>query len=541
MSPIRTSEADFPAPGSDSEKEMFYRLQAKLPTIYNNIAYNRQAPQTTVVVPSLSLDQEELSKIEGNMYYEERLLCMLMLLRRPRTRIVFLSSTKIAPIITQYYLSFLTGIPLNHAMRRLIMMDLNDPRPRPLTQKLLESPWSMDRLRKAIGDTNRAHLVVFNTTPFERTLAVRLGIPVYGTDPELDYLGSKSGCRRTLKQAGINVPDGYEDLQDTPDIVGALHNLRERNPGIKRAVVKLNEGFSGKGNALFDYRPIESTLASAKEEGERKRLIEKHLAKMKFEAKGLTWKQFERQFLKLEGIVEAFVEGEEKTSPSVQARVNAIGEPQVISTHDQILGGPTGQMFLGCEFPAHSAYRLDLQEDGRKVAAVLSREGVLGRFAVDFIVVKTETGYERYAIEINLRKGGTTHPFAMMKFLTEGHYDEESGLFLSSKGQEKYYYATDNLMTRYEGMGPEDLIDVMVFNNLHFHSYHQRGVAYHMIGALSQCGKLGITCIGNTRTETRDLHQRTIRTLELETTEAGRRDRLAFFMRAPQNDLDLPF
>ena len=305
---------------------------------------------------------------------------MLMLLRRPRTRMIFISSSKIHPIITQYYLSFLTGIPLGHALRRLTMLDTNDPSPKPLTQKILESPWMMDRIRKNIGDPERAHLVVFNTTPLERTLAVRLGIPVYGTDPELHYLGSKSGCRRILKEAGIPVPDGFEDLTTKEDVVGALDKLWLRNPGIKKGVVKLNEGFSGKGNAMFDFTAIDDY--KDKNDSERCAAIEKNLYDMKFEASHETWPSFESQFLKLDGIVEAFVEGEIKTSPSVQARVNAIHEPQVISTHDQIMGGPTGQMFMGCSFPARRDYRLTLQEDGRKVADILSKKGVIGRFAI---------------------------------------------------------------------------------------------------------------------------------------------------------------
>lgn len=530
------NEPGFPAPGSPQEIEIFQGLQAKLDGIYRRIAASRREAHTTIVVPSLSLDQSELAKIEGTMYYEERMLCMLMLLRRPRTRMIFISSTKIHSIITQYYLSFLTGIPLGHAMRRLIMMDTADASAKPLTQKVLDSPWLLDRIRKSIWDKERAHLVVFNTTHLERTLAVRLGIPVYGTDPELQHLGSKSGCRRILKESGIPVPDGYEDLKTTEDVVTSLDKLWVSNSEIKRAVVKLNEGFSGKGNAIFDYRPIME--ARNLPDADRKQTLENHLPNLKFEASEETWPSFERQFHKLHGIVETFIEGEIKHSPSVQARVNAIREPQVISTHDQTLGGPTGQMFLGCSFPASSAYRLDLQEDGIKVASTLAKKGVLGRFAVDFILVPRadKKGFDRYAIEINLRRGGTTHPFAMMKYLIEGDYDEERGIFVSDKGQEKYYFATDSLLDpKYVGMSPEDLIDMVVFNDLHFHSYLQRGVAYHMIGALSQCGKLGITCIGDTRAETHELHQKTIDLLNKETTAEGRQERLNFYFRAPQS------
>ena len=37
------------------------------------------------------------------------------------------------------------------------------------------------------------------------------------------------------------------------EVENALLELRGRRPGLKRAVVKLNDSFSGEGNALFRY------------------------------------------------------------------------------------------------------------------------------------------------------------------------------------------------------------------------------------------------------------------------------------------------
>ena len=46
------------------------------------------------------------------------------------------------------------------------------------------------------------------------------------------------------------------------------------------------------------------------------------------------------KFAKMGGIVEEFIEAEEKLSPSAQLRNSPRGEVMAISTHDQILGGP---------------------------------------------------------------------------------------------------------------------------------------------------------------------------------------------------------
>jgi hypothetical protein len=134
---------------------------------------------------------------------------------------------------------------------------------------------------------------------------------------------------------------------------------------------------------------------------------------------------------------------------------------------------------------------------GRKVAEELRYYGVLGRFAVDFISVKEPGGWRHYAIEINLRKGGTTHPFLMLQFLTCGTYDEAQASFTTANGQQRFYQCTDNLQDQcYKGLTPHDLIEIAMRNELLYDSTLQEGVIFHLISALSQYGKLGLVCIG---------------------------------------------
>jgi hypothetical protein len=224
----------------------------------------------------------------------------------------------------------------------------------------------------------------------------------------------------------------------------------------------------------------------------------------------------------MQGVVEAFVEGAEKRSPSSQNRVNAVGTPMPISTHDQVLGGPSGQVFLGATFPADDAYRLDVQSAGLQIAAALATKGVIGRFATDFVSVKEGDAWKHYAIEVNLRKGGTTHPFLTLRFLTDGSYDPETGLFYSQSGRPKYYYASDSVQSdQYKGIGPRDLVDIAVEHELHFHSSTERGVVFHLIGALSEFGKLGMVCIGDNWQQARFLHRKTRDTLDQITRRPG--------------------
>ncbi len=501
-------------PGSPAEIARFLDIQKRLPDLWGMVNRDNRVEHTILVVPSLSLDPRELNKISGVHHYEERLLYTLMLLRNSRTRIIFVTSQAISSTVIDYYLHLLGGVPTAHSRQRLIMLDCADSSSVPLSEKILRRPLLLERIKRAIGDHRRAHMICFNSSWLERTLAVQLGIPLYANDPALNDLGTKSGCREIFRDAGILFPDGFENLHDPNEIADALNELKTKHPTMRRAVVKLNDGFSGEGNALFYFDQIDAT-----DPIERRKQILASLPNLKFEAKTENWDSFSGKYQDMGGVVEMFVEGEHKLSPSSQCRVNPIGKAVPISTHDQVLGGSTGQVFLGCTFPAAPSYRLEVQEAGMRVAEELAKRGALGRFATDFVSVpKTDgQGYDHYAIEVNLRKGGTTHPFSTLRFLTDGSYDPETGEFYAQNGQSKCYFASDTLQSEnFKGLFPSDLIDIALFHDLHFHRNTERGTVFHLMGALSEFGKLGMVCIGNNLKQSKFLYKNATKVLHAE-------------------------
>jgi hypothetical protein len=506
------SVSGVPEMGSAEELRRFAQIQERLAPLAKRLVADPRIPQTVVVVPSLTLDPEELAKIPGVHHYEERLLCMLMLLRMPRTHLVFLTSQQIPNAIVDYYLHLLPGVPLRHARSRLTLLSCHDSSDVPLTRKILDRPRLVERIRAAIADPEAAHLTVFNSTALERSLAVRLGIPLYGNDPELNGLGTKSGGREVFREASVPLPDGFEHLRDEGDIAEAVVELKRRQPGLRRVAIKLDEGFSGEGNAVFYYE-------GAPEGQDLARWVRDELPRrIKFEAEGETWERYCHKFGEMGGIVECWVEGGVVRSPSVQCRINPLGEASVVSTHDQVLGGPSGQIFLGSSFPADEEYSRAITEAGQRVGKVLKERGALGRFAIDFISVRREEGWEHAAIEINLRKGGTTHPYLILRFLTDGAYDPSDGTYCTPTAKPCYYYASDNLRSpNYKGLTPDDLIDIAVNYGLHFDSASQQGVIFHLIGALSQYGKLGTVCIGDSHESAQKFYRDTVAVLDRET------------------------
>ena len=88
------------------------------------------------------------------------MLCLLLLLRMPRTRVIYVTSTPISESIIDYYLHLLPGVPGLHARRRLTLVSCNDASPVALTRKLLQRPRVLERIRDAILDPETAHDVL---------------------------------------------------------------------------------------------------------------------------------------------------------------------------------------------------------------------------------------------------------------------------------------------------------------------------------------------------------------------------------------------
>ena len=327
-------------PADEFEIAAFERLKPQLEKLWDVVFPGDDSAYTSVIVPSLTLDVEEMTKIPGMAFYEERLLFLLMRLRNPRARIVYVTSQPIHPMVLEYYLQLLVGIPASHARHRLTLLCAFDQSSRPLTKKILERPRLMQRIRESIGDPSQAYLTVFNSTPLERSLAVRLGVALNAPDPRDKHWGSKSGSRRLFKEIGIPVPYGHEDLR-SPDIAEALIDIHEHCPKARSAVIKLNEGFSGEGNALFDF-PAVVSLDSVREA----------LRALRFSVDSETVENFLAKFDRAGGVVEELIEASEFRSPSAQLRINPRREVILASTHEQVLGGPANQVYLGCLFPA---------------------------------------------------------------------------------------------------------------------------------------------------------------------------------------------
>ena len=480
-----------PARGRNLRSSSFAELQERMPAV---VAAERERRQrAVVVVPSRTVDKWQEPAAETQAY-EERLLCSLLDLRDRALRMTYVTSSPINPAIIDYYLSLLPPRLRRDARSRLTLVTLGERTSRPLSKKLLDRRDVLERIRRSIVDPSTAHLVPYTTTSLEQDVALELGIPMYGADPCHAYLGTKTGCRELFAQAGVPHPLGIEGIKGVTEAVAGIVRLRAERPGLSRLVIKLNDGVSGEGNALVDLAGL-PTPGSAHELQE----IFTRVRALVPEAPGVSAPQFLAKLAKGGGIVEEWITGRELRSPSVQLQITPLGEAQLLSTHDQILGGPSGQSYLGCRFPAEASHAPIISALARRVADQLADAGVIGRFAVDFVVVRAQDGsWKPFAIELNLRKGGTTHPYETLAHLTGGTYDPDTGTFTTPTGQCKHYVATDHLEApELRQLGCQGLLALVRRGALKFDPMQRIGPVFHMLSSLDELGRTGLTAIGN--------------------------------------------
>jgi hypothetical protein len=156
-------------------------------------------------------------------------------------------------------------------------------------------------------------------------------------------------------------------------------------------------------------------------------------------------------------------------------------------------------VYQGCRFPADIAYAPELAVHASAVGALLVERGALGRIAIDFACAERSDGSWRVAaLEINLRKGGTTHPYTALRNLVAGRYDGTTATWVSdADGSPRSYVASDNLVEPLlTGCPPGDVIDAVRRAQLSFDPDTGTGVVLHMLSCLAIDGRFGLTAIG---------------------------------------------
>jgi hypothetical protein len=143
-----------------------------------------------------------------------------------------------------------------------------------------------------------------------------------------------------------------------------------------------------------------------------------------------------------------------------------------------------------------------------RIGEQLAGLGVIGPLAVDFLVAYDEPGrWRAFALEVNLRMGGTTHPYQTLTRLTGGSYDPQTATFTTLRGHPRHYVAVDHLETpRLQALGQAGLLARATREDLRFDHRRERGVVFHMLSSIEPLATVGVTAIAASPESADDLY-----------------------------------
>jgi hypothetical protein len=120
---------------------------------------------------------------------------------------------------------------------------------------------------------------------------------------------------------------------------------------------------------------------------------------------------------------------------------------------------------------------------------------------MDFLVYRDGPSPEQVRValaEINLRLGGTTHPYVMAQLLTRSVYDTESGTLCRPDGRPVCYVASDNIkLPNLVGVAPGAVLDALRRAGVLYDPTTGVGATAHLLGALPEFGKMGTLCVAD--------------------------------------------
>jgi predicted ATP-grasp superfamily ATP-dependent carboligase len=402
-----------------------------------------------IVLPSLSLPEEQLKGIEGLIFYEHRMLWTL-LLKRYVKKITFLSSKPVSQEYKKYL--FKLGNIHQSDQEDIVFISTNKISNN-LSYNILNNEKLITKIQKEIKNPLKTLLLPFISTKVERNLSIKLGIKLMGSSKSINEWASKYGNHIIFKETNTPTPMISPNLKSFKEVELEFNNC---NPS-KKYLLKLNYGVSGKGNFNLNKETIHNLENLDYTEG---------------------------------SIIEEFIE-DIKNSPSVQGYIDNNANVKILSTHEQILD-ETGMVFQGSLFPASKKNQKRDDYLSSKGRRFFKKQILYWFFALDF--VETEKGV--FAIEINLRQGGTTHPFFMSKLITNSRYCERN-LQLSYNNELLYYLSNDNFKSKFNKFG--DILDIFKNRGILYDDYKKEGVVFHMTSALKDFNKIGYVIISKSK------------------------------------------
>ena len=445
--------------------------------------------QTLVLIPSISLGVLTSRYLKGLHFFEERNLYYLSRLSHPENHFLVVLSEGVDPSYLEYcYRQLISAVGLEATVidKKFAVVTVKTRGRKALAKALLDDKNAFERLKTVLSEYPNPVLDFWVVTSDEVELADQLGVQYKGQPRNTLGMDSKSSSRTLFARAGVPTPKGYAGVYTLNDVRDKLRRL-SRETDAKSFLIKIESEEAGNGIAEvdriaigFDLEGFVSGVSVAKSE----------ISKL----------SFAEQLYLQGGIVEEKITAEEVASPSVMMEVLPDGTVRNLATHDQTLHGLS---YAGAKFPAASQYRNTLIDYGYRIANLAAADGVRGLISADFVAIRSgsKSSWDVLGIEVNMRKGATTHPYYWTKTLTQACYDEATGHLIGRNGLLGYYASEFFSVPDLSNVRPKTILSALERASVGFSADRQSGVFVHMVSCVPILGKLGATVIGHSDDE----------------------------------------
>lgn len=450
-----------------------------------------------VIVPSMSFDKKLLDGIEGIEHYELRSFWEILRVKRKNTFVTFISSEPVSLDIWNHFIEVF-NLSEEEVSRIFFIKCPRVNNELSLSKNLLMNKRCIEQIKKSFKSEN-VLLEAFVSTEGEQNLASALGIPTWYGHPQMNYFHTKSG-NRFLVGSEVLMPKGIADLYSKESVLKALIQIKNQDPECSAFMVKLNFGVSGQGNMKVI---INENNWNDLGESKKRLIAERSFLNGDLFNNSMSVASFEERIVEEGAVVEQFVRGELVDSPSAQVMVTPDGV-ELISTHRQILDS-FGQKFIGGEYPCDQSYVEKISEMALLIGKKLKKFKVYGVSSVDFLLSRINGKVECFVIELNIRKGGTTHPFMLSNFAIDLEGKFKKGLLLSKNNTHYVYRSNDNFYPcKITAPKVSDLMIKSKKASILFNKKVKKGVIFHLLNAYTDFGKVGYTVLAPTKSEVLD-------------------------------------
>ncbi|AEA60139.1 peptide ligase PGM1-related protein [Burkholderia gladioli] len=444
--------------------------------------------RTIVFIPSISFDGLTKKYLIGLNCFEERNLYYLACLSNPNTRFIAVLSSTVEDAFIDYcvdHVSHIGWIDSTSLRDRFEIVRVPTVGDEHLSHALLRQPVVLESLRQRIRRAANPIIDFWLVSPEEIRLAAALNCPYYGLPEFALQFDNKSNARALFREIGLRVPEGEEHIDSPSEAWRALKRLIERTSA-SEYLIKLNCEEAGKGIAIVDRESIPQPF-------------EKFASLIKV-PKDIPVDEFLNALCRQGATVEAFIAAPIKACPSVKMEVLADGSVRNLATHDQALNGLA---YSGSRFPADESYRSELIRIGYQVAEVAGQRGARGIVSVDFLATKNSSAepWTLWGMEINARKGATTHPYYWTRWLTGSDYSVDTGKLTCAAGETVYCASEFFSDPRLHLVPPSLILSDLKESGLDYNHQTRSGVFVHMLSSVRRFSKVGATVIARDSNE----------------------------------------